>query len=59
MCIDEIIDNHQCGFQHKTSTADHILCIRHMLDKRWEYSETVRQVFIQTSRKLMIQLGVK
>jgi hypothetical protein len=39
--IDEIIGVHQCGFRHSRSTADQIFCIRHILEKKWEYNEIV------------------
>jgi hypothetical protein len=29
-----------------TSTTDQIFCIRPILEKKWEYSETVHQLFI-------------
>ena len=41
-----IIGDHQCGFRRNRSTADHILCIRKILEKKWEYSEAVHQLFI-------------
>jgi sorting nexin-29 len=44
--IDEIIGDHLCGFQCNRSTTDKIFCIRQILDKKWEYSETVNQLFI-------------
>jgi hypothetical protein len=31
--VDDIIENHQCGFRRNRSTADHIFCIRHVLEK--------------------------
>jgi sorting nexin-29 len=31
--IDEIIGDHQCGFQHNRSTTDQIFCIRQILEK--------------------------
>jgi hypothetical protein len=34
------------GFQQIGSTTDQILCILHILEKEWEYSETVHQLFI-------------
>jgi len=43
---EEIIGDHQCGFQHSRSATDHIFCIRQILEKKWEYNETVRQLFI-------------
>jgi len=35
----EIIGDHQCGFRRNWSTIDHILCIRQILEKKWEYKE--------------------
>jgi len=54
---DEIIWEHQCEFRHNRATTDHklILCIRHILKKKWKYNEAVRQLFIDFT-KLMIQL---
>jgi hypothetical protein len=44
--IDKIIGDHQCGFRRKRSTTDQIFCIRQILEKKWEYNETVYQLFI-------------
>jgi hypothetical protein len=44
--IDEIIGDHQCGFRRNRSTTVQIFCIRQILEKKWEYSETVHQLFI-------------
>ena len=41
----EIIGDHQCGFRRNSSTIDHILCIRQILEKKWEYTEDVHQLF--------------
>jgi len=49
-CAEEIIGDHQCGFRLDRSTTDHILCIRQILDKKWEYSETVHQLFIDLKK---------
>jgi hypothetical protein len=38
--IVEIIGDHQCGVRHNRSTTDQIL------EKKWEYNETVHQLFI-------------
>ena len=43
---EEITGDHQCGFRSNRSTTDHIFCIRQILEKKWEYNETVHQVFI-------------
>jgi sorting nexin-29 len=43
--IDEITGDHQCGFQHNKSTADQVFCIHQILEKKWEYHETVCQLF--------------
>jgi hypothetical protein len=42
--IDEIIGDHQCGFRRNRSTTDQIFCIRQVLEKKWEYNETVHQL---------------
>jgi hypothetical protein len=44
--IDEIIGDQQCGFRRNRSTIDPIFCIRQILEKKWEYNETVHQLFI-------------
>ena len=38
--------DHQCGFRRNRSTADHIFCIRQILEKKWERNEAVHQLFI-------------
>jgi sorting nexin-29 len=43
---EEIMWDHQCGFRRNRSTADHIFCIRQILDKKWEHNEAVHQLFI-------------
>jgi len=42
----EIIGDHQCGFRCNRSITNHILCIRQILQKKWEYNEAVHQLFI-------------
>jgi hypothetical protein len=42
--VDEIIGDHQCGFQRNRSNAHPIFCILHILEKKWEYNETVHQL---------------
>jgi hypothetical protein len=37
---EEIIGDHQCGFQCNT------FCIHQILEKKWEYNEAVHQFFI-------------
>jgi hypothetical protein len=44
--IDQIIGDHQCGFPHNKSTTDQIFCICQILEKKWEYNESVHQIFI-------------
>jgi hypothetical protein len=44
--IDEINGDHRCGFWHNRSTTGQIFCIRQILEKKWEYNETVHQLFI-------------
>jgi hypothetical protein len=43
--IDEIIGDHQCGFGPNRSTTYQISCIP-LLEKNWEYNETIHQLFI-------------
>ena len=43
---EEVIGDHQCGFRRNRSTTDHIICIRQILEKKWEYNEAVHQQFI-------------
>jgi hypothetical protein len=43
---EEIIGDYQCGFQHNRSTTDHVFCIRQILEKKWEYNETVHRLFL-------------
>jgi hypothetical protein len=42
----EIIGDNERGFRLSRSTTDHILCIRKILEKNWEYSETVHKLCI-------------
>jgi hypothetical protein len=44
--IDEIVGDHQCRFRRNTSTILESFCIRQRLEKKWEYNETVHQLFI-------------
>jgi hypothetical protein len=43
---DEIIGDYQCCFRRNRSTTDQIFYIRQILKKKWEYSGTVHQLFI-------------
>jgi hypothetical protein len=43
---EEIIGDHQCGFQSNGSITDHIFCICQVLEKAWKYNEAVRQLCI-------------
>jgi sorting nexin-29 len=42
----EIIGDHQYGFGRKRSTIAHIICIRQILETKWEYNEALYQLFI-------------
>jgi len=64
----EIIGDHQCGFRRNRSTINHILCIRKILEKKWEYNE-VHQLFIDFKNvydivrrevlyKILIEFGI-
>ena len=43
---EKIIGDQQCGFLRNRATTDHIFCIRHLLEKKWEYDEAMHQLFI-------------
>jgi hypothetical protein len=43
---EEIIGEHQYGYRRNRLTSDHILCIRQIFEKKWEYNEAVHQLFI-------------
>jgi len=42
---DEIIGD-QWGFRRNRSTSNHIFCIHQILERKWEYSEAVHQLFV-------------
>jgi hypothetical protein len=44
--IDEIFGDHPCEFRRNRSTTDQISCIRRILEKKWEYNETIHQLFV-------------
>jgi len=41
----KVVADHQCGFRRNKLT-DHIFCIRQVLEKKWEFSGTLYQLFI-------------
>jgi hypothetical protein len=49
--VNEIIGDHKCGFRRNRSTTDQILCIRQILEKKWEYNETVHEIEISLEVK--------
>ena len=66
---EKIIGDYESGFQQNLSTTDYIFCIHQILEKKWEYSEAVHQLFIDfkkayvsTRRKLLynflIEFGI-
>jgi hypothetical protein len=67
--VDEIIEDHQCGFRRNRSTTDQIFCIRQILDKKWEYNGTVHQLYTDFSKaygsvrrevlyKILLEFGI-
>jgi hypothetical protein len=67
--LDEITGDNQCGFQHNRLSTDHISYIHQILEKKWEYNETVHQLFIDFKKacdsgrrelmfNILIQFGV-
>jgi hypothetical protein len=68
-CINESIMYHWYGFWHNTPTTDHIFCIHQILEKKWDYNETVHHLFIDLKKtydsvtrevlyNILMQLGV-
>ena len=66
---EEIIGDHQCGFQCNRSSTDYIFCIHQILQKKWEYNETVEQLFVDFKKaynsarmeilyKILIEFGI-
>jgi hypothetical protein len=53
---DEIIVDHLRGFQRNRSTTDQIFCICQILEKKWDYNETVHQLFIDF-KKAYVSVG--
>ena len=45
-CAEEIIGDHQCGFESNRTTADRIFCICEILNKKLEYHEAVHQLYV-------------
>ena len=44
--VDEITVGHQCGFQCNRSTTDHMFCIHHIPEKKWEQCGAVHKLFV-------------
>jgi hypothetical protein len=44
--VNEIIGDHQCEFRRNRSSTNQIFYIRQVLEKKWEYSGAVHQLFI-------------
>jgi hypothetical protein len=47
---EEILGDHQCGFRRNRSATDYIFCIRQILEKKWEYNEAVRELYIDLEK---------
>jgi hypothetical protein len=48
--INEMIEDHQCGFRRNGFIMDEIFYIRQILEEKWEYNETVHQLFIELKK---------
>jgi hypothetical protein len=48
--IYEVDGDHQCGFRHNRSTTEQIFSVHQILEKKWEYSETVHHLFIDLKK---------
>jgi hypothetical protein len=56
--IYKVVGDHQCGFPCIISTNDQIFCILQILEKKWEQTDTVHQLFTDL-RKPLIKLKGK
>jgi hypothetical protein len=48
--IYEVIGDHHCLFRHNRTATDKVFCIHQILEKKWEYNETVHQLFIDLKK---------
>jgi hypothetical protein len=44
--VNEIIEDHQCGFRRNIPTMDQIFYFWQIIEKKWEYNGTMHQLFI-------------
>jgi hypothetical protein len=44
--VNEVTEDHECGFRRNRSTTNHIFYIRQILEKKWEYNGTMHQLFV-------------
>ena len=47
---EKIIGYHQCGFRRNRSTTDHISCIRHVLEIKWEHNEALHHLVMDFNK---------
>jgi hypothetical protein len=50
--VNKIIGDHLGGFRRNRSTMDQIFQIQQILDKKWEYSGTLHQLFIDIKKPM-------
>ena len=66
---EEIIGDYQCGFRRNRSTTDQMFTVRQLLEKKWEFNETVYQLFVDFKKaydsvkrtrlyKILVLLGI-
>jgi hypothetical protein len=48
--IYKTIVDQQCGFRRNRSTTDQNFCIRQILEKKWEHSDTVHRLFVDLKK---------
>ena len=56
--VEEIIEDHQCGFRCNRLTIDQTFCIRQILEKKWGYDNTIIN-YSYISKKHTIRLREK
>jgi hypothetical protein len=49
--IETFIGDDQYGFRRNRSNINQVLCVRQILENKWEYNETVHQPFVDLKKE--------
>lgn len=47
---DKIIGDYQCGFRRNRSTVDQIFTLKQLMEKRWEYAQSIHSLFVDFAK---------